>query len=145
MVKIPILVFDLDETIWFRQLLKNNKCRITLFPEIRTILDELAGKYLMAVASFNLSATMLLNKFNLLQYFDYVITKKPSYDGKDDLLEKIASTFNVNINNIILFDDNIINIVYALKLGTIAIHINNGLKRENIMSGIVRHNQISCV
>ena len=136
-----LIIFDLDYTLHNKnfileshivdilQLLKNNSIIITL-------------------ASLNKTAWFYLCFYNILDFFDHIEQKSFSDENiqqqtnyhkfsKMEMYQKIANKFNINYDNILIFDDNPFHCLEAkqLKIKYIQIRQNYILQWSDIKKG----------
>ena len=136
----PILVFDLDRTLWFYgKCAKSGRSCIVLYPDVRQLLQELSATFKLAVSSYHRGGEKLLNQLGLAEYFA-VIRSEPiqcKKCGKQIHLLDIAKQINTKPENLILFDDKIENINHAKSIGAKAIHVKTGgVTQTHVLSAL---------
>jgi HAD superfamily hydrolase (TIGR01509 family) len=102
-----VVVFDLDFT------LVDDEPR--LFPNVRNIIEKLSLKYKLAIASYNSKAKYILARYDLVKYFDIIVSLQ--HFTKQIHFTTIKKHFNIEYSDMIFFDDDIKNIELAKTLG----------------------------
>lgn len=102
-----VVVFDLDFT------LVDDQPR--LFPNVRNIIEKLSLKYKLAIASYNSKAKYILSRYDLVKYFDIIVSLQ--HFTKQIHFTTIKKHFNIEYSDMIFFDDDIKNIELAKTLG----------------------------
>ena len=134
------LVFDLDQTlIDFEQ-------KLLIKSDVLAILEELhrSEEYELAIASFNDSATEILEELGLRHLFSVISSGIKENDGThhkysfskiDNLLEVMCWGQIQNSNQMVFLDDNVVNCNHAinhLKIPSIIINNISGVSIQDI-------------
>lgn len=131
----PVLVFDLDGTLW--DTIHDGKIyKIRLFNGVRELLEEYSKEYILAVASFRRDGEKLLNELGLRSYFKSVVCGRFCSMSKYFHLSKISEELHISINNLILFDNCRIIISNSRFNHIPCIEVNNGLSKIDILCGL---------
>ena len=135
MKQTPVLVFDLDDTLWFYGYCvgKGKPC-IVLYPMVRKLIEELAGRYILAIASYHRGGQEILNRLGLTNYFTMIKCEPHKQWKKHTYLLEIAKSMGVSPSSVILFDDKKENISLARSVGASAIQVDpqTGLTTNNV-------------
>lgn len=114
---VKLLIFDLDQTLYDTY---NNR----LFPDVITILSHAhsLGLY-VGLASYNINAVAVLERFGILPYFHHVMCQQFPYnnpahsDYKISMLTEVMTAMDCHPSNTLFFDDSSTSVRTALKLG----------------------------
>jgi len=108
---------------------KNLKYTV-LNTSIFQILDKFSktNKIILATNSHKIKANLLLNYYNLFNLFDKKYYKE-SYMNQDNKYQYIINDLNINLNDIIIFEDNYNEICKALDLGISSENIIDPIKK----------------
>jgi FMN phosphatase YigB (HAD superfamily) len=125
-----IPIFDLDNTLY-------NPTTNELYPDVIHILDYLKSNNIrMFVCSHNCNGKKLLQDHNILHYFEDIacyasnITKIPN-------MKQLILRNNIDIHDIVFFDDIMDNIRDMRQLGIKSVYVmdpNNGIQIEQVIS-----------
>jgi HAD superfamily phosphatase (TIGR01681 family) len=143
---LKLVVFDLDDTLCIRSIfdakIDKNVIDIIEFLRSKNILITLAS--LNCFAKLQLHFNRIYHKFTQVEQrkfsYEYTVGEdRPTYDwSKTHMLKSILKQNNVKPENVILFDDFIVHVVEARKLGMKA-HLVDPNKRitwNDIKSGL---------
>jgi len=134
-----LVIFDLDGTLHSFNDISNNKA--TIKKEIIDILDTLKTKGIkIALASLNSCAKTYLEKYNILDYFDYIEYKNWGLYGdfKTDLFENISEKSKIPFQKMLFFDDRLSHCEEAslLKIKNIYVNRNTLLSWNDLYNGM---------
>ena len=140
-----VVIFDLDKTLY-----NDNDNDIVLGNDVISILNLCKLKKMkIALASLNINASFVLEKFDIYHYFDCIQVKNWKLYGKDktDLFHNISKQLNIPFENMLFFDDNNKHIIEARRLNikTITVDESYLLTMYNFRNGLklFKHNK-SC-
>ena len=105
MVKIKVVVWDLDDTLWNGTVFYKDRNTITLKPGTKATLKELDKRGIKnSICSKNDAedADQLLEKFGIKKYFEH---SQISWSLKSDGIKKIAALFKVPYDEMLFVDD----------------------------------------
>ncbi len=140
-----LVVFDLDFTLWdaggtwcdctnppYRRVnnhvLDSNGSKITLYPEVREILNQLKEQnIIMALASRTSApswAKELLQLFEIEHYFEY---QEIYPSSKLKHFKKIKDNSGIAFSDMVFFDDEMRNITEVSTLGVFSVFISDGI------------------
>ena len=118
-----IFIFDLDDTLYLRQLYNRNEmdfCQYTFDfckkyeKKIKDILYKLKEKgYKIALASHNSYPYNLLKRMEIIDLFDIIIGEYPRL--KVDMINEILDKTKLEKNDVLFLDDNFSIIIQAEK------------------------------
>ena len=117
-----LVIFDLDDTLYVEP--------DRLGDDVLWCLDYLKGKgHLLAIASHNLEGKLLLRRFSILDYFDAVECFIPTSKTKMPLINKILESTEMNLKDVIFFDDLPVNVseVSAAGIHSVKVNCNTGV------------------
>ncbi len=106
-IKIKCVVWDLDNTLWDGVLVEDGPQRLTLKPEIKSIIEALDERgILQSIASKNNQdeADAVLQQFGLADFFLY---PQISWMPKGDAVKNIARLLNIGIDTLLFVDDQV--------------------------------------
>ena len=134
-----LVIFDLDGTLHSFNDISNNKA--TIKKDIIDILDTLKTKGIkIALASLNSCAKTYLEKYNILDYFDYIEYKNWGLYGdfKIDLFENISEKSKIPFQKMLFFDDRLSHCEEAslLKIKSIYVNRNTLLSWNDLYNGM---------
>lgn len=151
---IKLVAFDLDFTLWNTggiwvdcttppYSIKNGKIRdarglvMKLYPDSLDILADLKAKgYQLALASRTEEpswARQLIQLFNIDHYFEF---QEIYPSTKVRHLTQIANNANVELSEILFFDDELRNIYDTQLIGVKAVHVSNGINRKLVFNNL---------
>lgn len=119
-----VIIFDLDFTLIDEE--------FKPFPEVKSIIEKLSKKYKLAIASYNSKAKYILERNDLLKYFDIIVSF--IHFTKSIHFSTIRKHFNIDYSEISFFDDDNKNIELAKSLGISSYLVNyqTGVRLEDI-------------
>jgi len=142
-----LVVFDLDFTIWnaggtwcdhttppYRRV-NNHICDsqgsvISIYPEVKEILNQLQGNYELAVASRTHRsdwALELMQLFRIMDFFDHL----EIYPGsKVAHFRRLHHITRIEFSEMIFFDDEIRNVDEVSELGVKSVLVREGITNE---------------
>ena len=142
---IDMIIFDLDDTLvcW------KNGCE--LFPDVQETLASLKTiGYRIALASYNKNAYYYLKKFQIHEYFDFVVIEEfqknfkvqfsLDSDNKKTLLQKLLNVAQTLPSRSLFFDDQWVNVCSGNSIGIKSVHVKeNGFTKEMLYSSLKKY------
>ena len=111
----------------FRKFLKNTKLNNKILEIIKQFTKT--NKIILATNSHKLKASLLLNYYNLADFFEKKYYKE-DYTNKDNKYKYILNHLNISLNNVIIFEDDQDEIGKAIKLSIPSERIINPKRRK---------------
>lgn len=148
-IKIPeqlkLVVFDIDDTIHHTQLRQMPEH----IPNILQCFYE--NNVALAIASLNQHAPYLLDYYKLSHIFDFVEYRKNIDDCKTNeeieeyysltkikMFERLSKKLNIKFDNILFFDDSVLNVLDAkeLSIKSICVNAKKLITWQNVKDGL---------
>ncbi|XVF01502.1 hypothetical protein REPUB_Repub04eG0094200 [Reevesia pubescens] len=140
----PLLVFDLDFTLWPFYCECRPKGEPCLYPEAKGIICALKEKGIdLAIASRSATphiANSFLESFGIKSFF---VTKEifNSSTHKTDHFQKIHSSTRIPFNSMLFFDDEKKNIQAVSNMGVTSIFVSNGFDLDALTQGLTEFSE----
>lgn len=133
---IECIIFDLDDTLICRK-------KGELYEGVETTLKMLNARgYVVALASYNSKADLILKKHGMFEYFDHVLFEnwyfqqcRGCYDYKETMLREILDKTMIPSENILFIDDQQLYLNTASRLGMSTCLVD---KDRGVVSDIVK-------
>uniref|UniRef100_A0A1B6GYA4 Magnesium-dependent phosphatase-1 n=1 Tax=Cuerna arida TaxID=1464854 RepID=A0A1B6GYA4_9HEMI len=151
-----LVVFDLDFTLWpfhvdklkppLKPLKDGNSVdsgmnHISLYPEVKVILQFMSEHFLLAVASRVEDITMAYQLLSFCQISSYFPLKEIYPTSKSIHLKRLQARSGLHAHEMLFFDDDKRNIRDSKKIGVQAVQVFNGLSWHIVIEGLSMFSQ----
>jgi HAD superfamily hydrolase (TIGR01549 family) len=106
---------------------QNNINKVKIFPDVKDTLLKLYNYKIGLITNTpKKSSIILLKRFDILQYFDIILTSDDVKFGKpnSEIIEKACKLLNVKFNDVIIIGDTISDIKAGRSIGSTVIGLN---------------------